>query len=197
MVAGGAFGGGVGQSQGVPAICAESDRLIPSGLALLLALASPWYTLAWARQGLPQLLGVETGGVLLLGLALGIRRPRVVPLAIILLAVPEALVLAERGPLLLAPLLGAGLLAASELSYWSLQLAQPGRSTARLRAVLSWRLVLLAVAGSGMGWLVLSVAGLPAAGTIDLTLLGVVAVVGILGLAAWLVRSAVRAEPPP
>ena len=163
----------------------------------MLAFALPGYTLATARQDLPPLLGVEVGGLVLLGLTLAIKLPRVAPLAIILLGAPVALVGAQSGTGLLAPWLGVDLLVVAELTFWSLDLAAPGQSTAGLRRALWLRLAVLAVVGGGIGWLVLAVAGLPAAGTLDLTVLGVAATLGILGLMALLVRSAVGSPPRP
>ena len=189
--------GSSSRTYGVPAIRARRDRLIPAGLALLLAFALPGYTLAAARQDLPPLLGVEVGGLVLLGLTLAVKLPRMAPLAIILLGAPVALVVAQSGTGFLAPWLGVDLLAVAELTFWSLDLAAPGRSTARLRRALWLRLAVLAVVGGGIGWLVLAVAGLQAAGTLDLTVLGVAATLGILGLMALLVRSAVGSPPRP
>jgi len=154
-----------------------------------------WYTLAQARQGRFALAAVELVGLILLGVALGLRWRPPVPPAVILLAAPEALVLAERGPALLAPLLGAGLLLVAELSYWSLEFTTPGRTGARLRVRLSLRLASMAVAGALVGWLVLEVGGLSATGTLDLTMFGAAAVLAILALAAILVRSAVQGTP--
>ena len=163
----------------------------------MLAFALPGYTLATARHGLLPLLCVEVGGLILLGLTLAVKLPRMAPLAIILLGAPVALVVAQSGTGLLAPWLGVDLLAVAELTFWSLDLAAPGRSTARLRRALWLRLAVLAVVGGGIGWLVLAVAGLQAAGTLDLTVLGVAATLGILGLMALLVRSAVGSPPRP
>jgi F0F1-type ATP synthase assembly protein I len=141
------------------------------------------------------LAAVELVGLILLGVALGLRWRGPVPSAVILLAAPEALLLAERGPALLAPLLGAGLLLVAELSFWSLDFSAPARSAARLRVRLAVRLASMA-AGTILGWLVMEIGGFSAGGTIDLTILGAAAVLAILVVAAIMVRSAVRPASP-
>jgi len=142
------------------------------------------------------LAAVELVGLILLGVALGLRWRGPVPSAVILLAAPEALLLAERGPALLAPLLGAGLLLVAELSFWSLDFSAPARSAARLRVRLAVRLASMAAAGTILGWLVMEIGGFSAGGTIDLTILGAAAVLAILVVAAIMVRSAVRPASP-
>jgi hypothetical protein len=144
------------------------------------------------QDSLSKLLSLAGAGIVLLAVAMFAGWPRLVALAVILLAAPEAVVLAMHGPLLLAPPLGAGLLGASELGYWSVDLRAGGSDVrARLRIRLGLRLLVMAAVGAGLGVLLLAVADLPANGSLDLTILGAVAVVAVLGLAVLLVVSSV------
>lgn len=149
--------------------------------------------LAQGGEGsLSKLLSLVGAGLLLLAVAMFFGWPQLVALAVILLAAPDAVVLALHGPLLLAPPLGAALLGASELAYWSVELRKGGSDVqARLRLHLGLRLLVMATIGAALGVLLLAVADLPASGSLVLTILGAVAVVAVLGLAVLLVISSV------
>jgi hypothetical protein len=152
-----------------------------------------WYVLAQgggASQS--KLLALAGAGCVLLAAAMVVGWPRLVALAVLLLAAPDAVVLAMRGPIPLAPVLAAGLLGASELAYWSAELRAGGRDVRFALALrLAVRLLAMAAVGAALGLLLLAVAELPASGSLDLTVLGAVAVVAVVGLAAWLVMASV------
>lgn len=150
------------------------------------------------QSSLSKLLSVAGAGLVLLAVAMFAGWPQLVALAVILLAAPEAVVLALHGPILLAPPLGAGLLGASELAYWSVELRAGGSDVqARLRLRLGLRLLVMATVGAALGVLLLAVSDLPTSGSLDLTILGAVAVVAVLGLAVLLVISSVGGGATP
>ncbi|MHB8393644.1 MAG: hypothetical protein ACYDC5_03885 [Candidatus Dormibacteria bacterium] len=95
-----------------------------------------------------------------------------IALALPPLLAPQAVVLLERGPLLLAPVLGATLLAAAELAFWSIGARPPGKHSRRLLVTLVIRVWGLSVGGAVLGWLVLAISGLKTAGSLDLTFIG-------------------------
>lgn len=132
---------------------------------------------------------VEVVGLALLagsGLA---GRPAPVGLGVLCLGIPCAAVLVQRGPLLLSVPLGGFLLVAGELAYLGVDLRRPGSTEG---TALTWRVGRgAAVVGTGMamGLLVVAVGGLPVSGGLDLTVVGVAALLVLLGGAAWLTRS--------
>ncbi|MHB1638368.1 MAG: hypothetical protein ACYCUD_00840 [Candidatus Dormibacteria bacterium] len=154
------------------------------------------YTAAQAI-GMPRaaLLGTAAAGLLLILAGLLLRWRFLVALGLFPLAGPLALVMAERGPVALAPALGAALLVGAELEFWSIDEAVSGPSSLRLRLGLTARTLVLGVLGVGLGLLVLGFSGLSASGALDLTLIGSVAVVGVLALALVLARSGLGTRP--
>ena len=129
-------------------------------------------------------------GTALLALAVAAGLPGVVPAAVALLGAAYALLLVLRDPALdvRAPLVAAGLLAAAELAYWSLELragiAEDAGALARRVALL----LLLALAGMLLGALVLAVAGELGTGALWLEALGAAAAVAVLALVLGAVR---------
>jgi hypothetical protein len=113
-----------------------------------------------------------------------------VPAAVALLGAGYALLLVIRDPALdgRAPLVAAGLLAAAELAYWSLELragiAEDAGALARRVALL----LLVALAGMLLGALVLAVAGELGTGALWLEALGAAAAVAVLALVLGAVR---------
>lgn len=139
------------------------------------------------------LLGIETAGLVLLLLALLLARSRWVVPSIVAVAIPAGAAVALRGPAQWAPILGAVLLAAAELGYWSIERATPARESVDVGVHRGVWIVGLCLTGCGAGLLVAAVSDLPISGGFDLTAIGIVAAVGIsLGL-LWLVRDALRA----
>ena len=151
-----------------------------------------------AAQGqgldLPALLGIGGAGLALVLAGLVLKWRPLVALALLPLSAPVAVVLALRGPIYLAPVLGALLLVATELDFWSIDEAVPGPSAARLRVGLTLRTIVMAVLGLVMGLVVLALVGLRATGGLDLTLIGSLAAVGVLALAVWLLRASLGAS---
>lgn len=147
--------------------------------------------------GMPRaaLLGTTAAGLLLILAGLVLRWRFLVAVGLFPLAAPLALVMSERGPIALAPVLGAALLVGAELDFWSIDEAVSGPSSLRLRLGLTTRTLVLGVLGVGLGLLVLALSGLRASGALDLTLIGSVAVVGVLGLALVLARSGLGTRP--
>jgi len=139
---------------------------------------------------------VEGAGVLIFVAALLTGWRFLIALALPPLLAPQAVVLLERGPLLLAPVLGATLLAASELAFWSIGARPPGKHSGRLLVTLVIRVWGLSVGGAVLGWLVLAISGLKTAGSLDLTFIGSVAVVALLAAMTWLVRAGLRERSP-
>ena len=138
---------------------------------------------------LPALLGVGGAGLVLVLVGLALAWRPLIALSLLPLSIPVAVVLVLRGPIYLAPVLGAVLLMAMELDFWSIDESAPGPSARRLRVALSLRTGVMAALGACMGLLVLALAGFGASGGLALTLVGGVAAVGVLGLAVWLVRT--------
>ncbi|HUY10547.1 MAG TPA: hypothetical protein VMW80_14080 [Candidatus Dormibacteraeota bacterium] len=145
---------------------------------------------------LPQslLLGIEAAGVALLLLALLLARPRWVVPAIVAVAFPAGAALSLRGPAQLAPILGAVLLAAAELAYWSIERATPARESFDVGLFRGVWMVGLCLAGCGAGLLVSAVSDLPVSGGFDLTAMGIVAAVAISFGLLWLGRDALRSR---
>lgn len=116
-------------------------------------------------------------------------RPAPVGLGVLCLGIPCAAVLVQRGPLLLSVLLGGLLLVAGELAYLGVDLRRPGSTEGTALTLRVARVAAVAIAGMAAGLLVVAVGALPVSGGLDLTLVGVGAVVALLGGAAWLSRS--------
>lgn len=149
-----------------------------------------WYTVAsGAGYPLAWMVPVELAGLALLagsGLT-GLAAP--VGLGILGLGIPAAAVMVQRGPLLLAVPLGGLLLVAAELAYLSADLRPRGATEAAAVVLRGGPAAAVAIAGMAAGLLVVAVGGLPVTGGLDLTLVGVAAVLILLGGAAWLTRS--------
>ncbi len=144
---------------------------------------------------LAALLGVGAAGLALLLVGMGLNWRPGIALGQMPLAAAVATVLVLRGPVILAPLLGAILLVMSELGFWAVDESAPGVGSRRLRIVLAARTAVMAVLGFLLGLVVLALAGLRASGGLDLTLIGSLAAVGVLVLAVFLLRAGVRREP--
>lgn len=153
----------------------------------------PWYTAAaGGHLPLAALLAAEGAGILGFVAALLTGWRFLIALSLLPLLAPQAVVLLERGPLLLSPVLGATLLAASELAFWSIGARPPGPHSPRLLWRLGARVVGLAAGGVVLGWLVLAASGLRTAGTLDLTVIGSAALLVLLAAITWLVRAGLR-----
>ena len=146
-------------------------------------------------MNLAALLGVGSAGLALLLVGMGLSWRPGVALGLLPLAAAVATVLVLRGPVVLAPLLGAILLVMTELGFWAVDESAPRAGSARLRIVLAARTAAMAVLGFVLGLVVLALAGLRASGGLDLTLIGSLAAVGVLALAVFLLRAGVRREP--
>ena len=144
---------------------------------------------------LAALLGVGSAGLALLLVGMGLSWRPGVALGLLPLGAAVATVLVLRGPVILAPLLGAILLVMTELGFWAVDESAPRVGSARLRIVLATRTAAMAVLGFVLGLVVLALAGLRASGGLDVTLIGSLAAVGVLALAVFLLRAGVRREP--
>lgn len=140
------------------------------------------------------LLGIEGAGVVALVLVLAIARPGLVITAIAVVALPEGAALALGGPVVLSPILGAGLLLAAELSFWSIDGADPARELPRVEVLRALRLLGMASAGAAVGLGVLALSTVPISGGFELTALGVGAAVALLVLLGWLGKAALARE---
>lgn len=178
---------------GVPHIRPPLGRLIP-GAAALLCLGAPVAetVLSSARQPQALLLGIEAGGVVLLVLALVLAKSSWVVLAVGAVAIPAGAGVVLRGPTQFAPVLGALLLAAAELAYWSIERALAAREPADVGIFRGLWLVGLGLAGCGAGLLLSAVSDLPLSGGFDLTALGILAAIAIPAGILWLAQDALR-----
>lgn len=129
-------------------------------------------------------------GALGTALAFGLAAP--IPVALALLGAGYAVILALEADGLdaRAPLVAGALLAAAELSYWSLELrapiaAEPGTYVRRV-ALLAALVVAVVLAGG----VVLALVAAVAAGGVTLDVLGAVAALGAVGLLALAARRA-------
>ncbi|MDQ6772608.1 MAG: hypothetical protein M3024_06425 [Candidatus Dormibacteraeota bacterium] len=154
------------------------------------ALAASSFGLAVALAAYPLRSGAEAVVVILAGVALGFQAlglSALWPAALLLataclgLELTTALLLRGEGLDLLAPFFGAGLFAASELGWASLEPAAGAGTVRPLATVL-----LLAGAGAAAGWALLALAALPLPGGEALTAVGVVAVMVAAAALAWL-----------
>lgn len=125
-------------------------------------------------------------------LALALARSDWALWAVGVVAVAEGAAFALRAPALLAPFMGALLLIAAELALWSIERSHPAQEATAVGLFRAVRLTGLALAGCGFGLLALAASDLAVSGGFDLTAVGVVAVVAILGLVFWLGRGALR-----
>lgn len=129
-------------------------------------------------------------GIVVLGVGLVLGRPRPLPLGLALLGASYLVALLERPPGLdpLAPAFGAGLLLAAELAYWSLDARLPARRDPGLRLRRAVRVAGLVGAAFALDACVAVGAALGglAGGGLLVSLLGMVAAVGTLGVAAAL-----------
>jgi len=146
-----------------------------------------------ARLPLSLLLGIEAAGVALLVVAMALASASLVVPAVVAVAIPEGAAFAFGRPAPWAPILGALLLAAAELAFWSIEWALPARESAEVLVFRGLWLAGLCLAGCGAGLLVSAVADLPISGGFDLTALGILAAIGILAVLLWLGRDALRA----
>ncbi|MGH7641513.1 MAG: hypothetical protein ACRENX_00585 [Candidatus Dormibacteria bacterium] len=146
---------------------------------------------------LPQslLLGIEVAGVLALLAALMLPRSGWVVPAVVAVAIPEGAVLALGGPAQWTPVLGALLLAAAELAFWSIEREPPAKESAEVGVSRGLWLVGLCLIGCAAGLLMTLIAAIPVSGGFDLTLLGVVGAIGILVVLLWLGRDVLRPHP--
>ena len=129
-------------------------------------------------------------GTLLLVSALVWRWEEVLPWALVVLAIAYAVAIAAHGAEIdeAAPLIGAGLLLASELATWSLD---ERWSIAAERAVVLSRataIALLGLAGGTVSAVVIAVAAAPVGGGLGWTVLGAAAAVLIVALTVRLAR---------
>ena len=129
-------------------------------------------------------------GAVVLGTGLVLGQPRPVPFGLALLGAAYVVALLERPPGLdpLAPAFGAGLLLAAELAYWSLDARAPARRDPGLQRRRAFRVAGLAGAAFVLDACVAAGAALGglAGGGLPLSLLGMAAAVGTLGVAAAL-----------
>lgn len=147
-----------------------------------------------ARAPLTLLLAVELVGMGALVLAVVLARPALVPVAVAAVAIPEGASLALAGPTALAPILGAALLAGSELAFWSIEWAVPARESVGVGVVRTLRLAGMCLIGATAGLAISAASGVPIAGGFDLTALGILATLGVLVAFIWLGRVALRAQ---
>jgi hypothetical protein len=179
---------GAGLTRGGP----TRAGLVSAGLALLagMALGAAAILAAPDPRGLPAL--AAAAGLVALGGGLALGRARPLPVGLALLGTSYVVAVLGRPAGLdpLAPAFGAGLLLVAELAYWSLDLRAPGwrdpglrrRQAVRVAALVgaAFLLDVCVVLGAALGGL--------AGGGLPLSLLGMAAAVGTLGLAgalAW------------
>jgi hypothetical protein len=155
-----------------------------------LAGSLPATALSQPRAPVSLLLGVEGAGIVVLVLALAIARPLLVVPAVALVAFPEGAALVLGGPVLLSPILGAGLLLAAELAFWSIDGATPARESPRVGMLRALWLLGMASVGAVVGLGVLAASTVSISGGFELTVLGVGAGVALLALLGWLGRLA-------
>ncbi len=137
------------------------------------------------------LLGIEAAGIAMLLGALSVARAGLVVPAVVVVAIPDGAAVALGGSAQLAPVLGALLLAAGELAFWSIEKATPARESAQVGLSRAVWLVGLCLAGCIIGLLITAISDLPVTGGFDLTALGVLAAIGIAALLLWLGRDAI------
>jgi hypothetical protein len=145
-------------------------------------------TLGAGPLPLDLLLPFEGLGVLLLLGGLALRWRVLTGIGIFPLVAPASVVLVERGPLLLAPLLGIVVLASAELSFWSIDVGAFGSTAPGLIRFLGLRLTAMVVVGLLLGMAILALGGVGASGTLDLTVFGALAAAAVMGLTVWLIR---------
>ncbi|MGC1184324.1 MAG: hypothetical protein WBA31_04120 [Candidatus Dormiibacterota bacterium] len=136
------------------------------------------------------LLGIEVAGLLVVVLALIVARAAWVMIGVAVLAVAEGAVLAIVGPGAWAPILGMLLLLGAELALWSIECSRAGRETAAVGRYRAIRLLGLALVGAAGAVLVVAGSDLPLTGSLDLTVLGVLAAIAISAVVLWLARDA-------
>lgn len=125
-------------------------------------------------------------------LAIVLARSGWVVLAVALVAIPAGIAVAFRGPAQIAPVLGALLLAAAELAYWSIEKAPPARESTEVGVFRGLWLVGMCLAGCVAGLLISAVSDLPVSGGFDLTALGVLAAIGVPAGLLWMSRNVLR-----
>jgi hypothetical protein len=181
---GGARGGGTIQAASeirTRVAVALASVALAAGIGAALVLTAGSYRLA--------VLGIVSGAVLLLCVALALPFPSLVPWPLVALAGAYALRLGGGDVDQSAPIYAGGLLAVAELAYWSVELRGRAHDAERLterRATLIAALTLLSVAAGG---LVLAATSIEIGSGIAIDLLGVAAAVGSLAVVAALARS--------
>jgi hypothetical protein len=145
--------------------------------------------LSSAREPVNLLVGIEAAGVLTLVAVMLLARPQLVVPAVAAVAIPEGASLALGGPAILAPVLGAALLAGTELAFWSIDNATPVRESGPVVLFRSLRLLTVCLIGCALALGLYALSATPISGGFDLTLIGLVSAVGVMVVVLWLGRA--------
>jgi hypothetical protein len=143
-----------------------------------------------AREPVSLLLGIEAAGVATLVGVMVLARPQLVVPAVAAVAIPEGASLALGGPAILAPVLGAALLAGAEFAFWSIDNATPASESRRVILFRGLRLVTMCLLGCALALAFYALSATPISGGFDLTLIGTISAVGLMIVVLWLGRAA-------
>lgn len=145
--------------------------------------------LSSAREPVSLLVGIEAAGLATLVAVMALARPQLVVPAVAAVAIPEGASLALGGPAILAPVLGAALLAGAELAFWSIDNATPARESGRVVLFRGLRLITVCLLGCALALALYALSATPISGGFDLTLIGTMSAVGLMVVVLWLGRA--------
>ena len=134
-------------------------------------------------------MGIEAAGVATLVGVMVLARPQLVVPALAAVAIPEGTSLALGGPAILAPVLGAALLAGAELAFWSIDNATPATESGRVVLFRGLRLITVCLVGCALALALYALSASPISGGFDFTLIGTVSAVGLMVVVLWLGRA--------
>ncbi|MGA8427166.1 MAG: hypothetical protein WB801_06225 [Candidatus Dormiibacterota bacterium] len=182
----------------VPKIRLPLSRLIPAASALLcLGSALAVTALSSAREPVSLLVGIEAAGAATLFAVMMLARPQLVVPAVAAVAIPEGTSLALGGPAILAPVLGAALLAGAELAFWSIDNAAPVSESGRVVLFRCLRLLTVCLIGCALALALYALSDIPISGGFDLTVIGLVSAVGVMVVVLWLGRAVLGVSGKP